>query len=161
MVEMVEAALAALRDEEEVLADLLIPTQLYPLDLEPIVESVLETGRLLVVEEGQGFAGFGGELIAQVVSRCSTVGGPSPPYAFADPSPPVGWAVPTIPSAVGRLSPPYAFAHEAGASPHFALRADRVCAAPCVIPAAKPAELEALPSTDDIVGAAVRLITST
>ena len=114
MVEMVEAALTELRDQEEVRADLLIPTQLYPLDLEPMVESVLETGRLLVVEEGQGFAGFGGELIAQLASdsriRC--------------------------------------------------LQADRVCAAPCVIPAARPAELQALPGVADIVGAAVRLVTS-
>jgi 2-oxoisovalerate dehydrogenase E1 component len=114
MVEMVEAALADLRDLEDLLADLLIPTQLYPLDLEPIVESVLATGRLLVVEEGQGFAGFGGELIAQLASD-------------------------------RRIQ---------------SLRADRVCAAPCVIPAARPAELQALPSAADIVQAAVRLVTA-
>lgn len=113
MVELAEAAAAELLDEEEVNVDLIIPTQLYPLDLAPIAESVLETGRLLVVEEGQGFAGFGCELIAQLVSD------------------------PRIRS----------------------LQADRVCAAPCVIPAAKPAELQALPSADDVVRAAVRLVT--
>jgi len=68
MVEMVESAIAKLRDDEDLACDLLIPTQLYPLDIEPIVESVRETGRLLVVEEGQGFAGFASELIAQLAS---------------------------------------------------------------------------------------------
>ncbi|HSW47095.1 MAG TPA: thiamine pyrophosphate-dependent enzyme [Phycisphaerae bacterium] len=113
MVEMVEAALAELREEEELFADLLVPTQLYPLDIEPIVESAAATSRLLLVEEGQGFAAFGSEVIAQVVG-----------------DPRVG-----------------------------SLRAERVSAAPCAIPAARPAELQAIPSQDDIVRAAVRLAT--
>ena len=66
MVDLAEAAMAVLRDEEDLSCDLLIPTQLYPLDIEPIAESVGETGRVLVIEEGQGFAGFGSELIAQL-----------------------------------------------------------------------------------------------
>ncbi|MBP7935935.1 MAG: pyruvate dehydrogenase [Phycisphaerae bacterium] len=68
MVELAEAAMIALRQREELSGELLIPTQLYPLDIEPIVESVGETGNVLVIEEGQGFAGFGGELIAQLAS---------------------------------------------------------------------------------------------
>jgi len=114
MVELAEAALVELRDEEDVQVDLIVPTQLYPLDIEPIVESVRRTGRLLVVEEGQGFAGFGAEVIARA----------------------------------------------AGDVRIGSMRADRVCAAPCPIPAAKPAESEALPSSADVVRAAVRLVTA-
>jgi len=68
LVEMTESAIAKLHDEEDLSCELLIPTQLYPLDIEPIVESILRTGRLLVVEEGQAFAGFGSELIAQLAA---------------------------------------------------------------------------------------------
>ena len=65
LVPMAEAAIESLIDED-VACDLLIPTQLYPLDAEPIAESVARTGRVLVIEEGQGFAGFGSELIASL-----------------------------------------------------------------------------------------------
>jgi 2-oxoisovalerate dehydrogenase E1 component len=61
-----EAALRELREAEDVLCEVLAPTELYPLALQPIADSVCRTGRLLVVEEGQGFAGWGGELISQL-----------------------------------------------------------------------------------------------
>ncbi len=67
LVSAVESAIANLADED-LACDLLIPTQLYPLDIAPIAESVAQTRRLLVVEEGQGFAGFGSELIARLAS---------------------------------------------------------------------------------------------
>ncbi len=66
MVPMVEAALARLLEDEDLACELLIPTQLYPLDLAPVLDSVRRTSRLLVVEEGQGFVGFGSEVISQV-----------------------------------------------------------------------------------------------
>lgn len=65
LVPMAEAVVESLI-HEDVACDLLIPTQLYPLHMEPIVESVARTGRMLVIEEGQGFAGFGSELIAKL-----------------------------------------------------------------------------------------------
>ncbi|MHC4795019.1 MAG: dehydrogenase E1 component subunit alpha/beta, partial [Planctomycetota bacterium] len=70
MVDTVESAMAVLGDQHDCTTELVIPTQLYPLDIEPIVESVCRTGRLLVVEEGQGFAGLGSELIARLVADC-------------------------------------------------------------------------------------------
>lgn len=79
MVPLAESAMKTLRDEEDIDCELLIPTQLYPLDLSPILESTGRTGRLLVVEEGQGFAGFGSETIAQIAThsakplRCARV----------------------------------------------------------------------------------------
>jgi 2-oxoisovalerate dehydrogenase E1 component len=69
MVPPVENAVRQLADEEDLQCEVLIPTQLYPLETEPVIASVCRTGRLLVVEEGQGFAGFGSELVAQVACR--------------------------------------------------------------------------------------------
>lgn len=111
LVPMAEAAIESLI-EEDVACDLLIPTQLYPLDIEPIVESVARTGRILVIEEGQGFAGFGSELIAKLTED-------------------------------HRIS---------------SLKARRVHASPCAIPASKPAESAVLPSAESILNAALQLV---
>ncbi|OGS38821.1 MAG: hypothetical protein A3J82_09475 [Elusimicrobia bacterium RIFOXYA2_FULL_69_6] len=61
-----EAALEALFEEHELLCELVCPTQLYPFNAAPVLESVRRTGRLLVVEEGQAFAALGSEVIARV-----------------------------------------------------------------------------------------------
>jgi len=111
LVPMAEAAIESLIDED-VACDLLIPTQLFPLDIEPIVESVVRTGRILVIEEGQGFAGFGSELIARLTEDRR------------------------IPS----------------------LKARRVHASPCAIPASKPAESAALPNIESILDTALQLV---
>jgi 2-oxoisovalerate dehydrogenase E1 component len=63
----VEKALDPLFDLHEIACEVICPTQLYPLDVRPIIESVARTGRLLVVEEGIGFAAFGAEVVAQIV----------------------------------------------------------------------------------------------
>jgi pyruvate/2-oxoglutarate/acetoin dehydrogenase E1 component len=52
-----------------VLVDLFLPSQLYPFDAGVLEESLALTGRLVVVEEGQGFAGFASEVLAQVAER--------------------------------------------------------------------------------------------
>jgi 2-oxoisovalerate dehydrogenase E1 component len=62
-----EQALERLFDEEEVLADLFLPTRIYPFSAACLRESLSRTRRLLVVEEGQGFAGLGAEIVAQAV----------------------------------------------------------------------------------------------
>jgi 2-oxoisovalerate dehydrogenase E1 component len=64
-----EKALDRLFEEHEIVAEIVCPTQIYPLALEPILESVETTGRLVVVEEGQSFCGFGSEVIAGVHER--------------------------------------------------------------------------------------------
>jgi len=69
MLDEVEEAVRLAFEEHEIIAEVLVPTRLYPLDLAPIVESVARTRRLLVVEEGQGFAGFGAEVLAQCAER--------------------------------------------------------------------------------------------
>lgn len=69
MTETVEEAMMASFDEDEVLAEYIVPSQLAPLHVDPILDSVRRTGRLLVVEEGTLPWGFGAELIAQVSQK--------------------------------------------------------------------------------------------
>ena len=59
-----ELAALALAAREEIAPELLFPLSVWPLDIEPIRESVARTGRLLVVEEGaEGF-----DLAAEVIA---------------------------------------------------------------------------------------------
>lgn len=67
LVHEVERAVERLFDEHEVICEVLCPLQLYPLNPWPIVASVQQSGRLLVVEEGVSFAAFGAEVLAQLV----------------------------------------------------------------------------------------------
>jgi 2-oxoisovalerate dehydrogenase E1 component len=69
MVAEVERAAQEAFVEEEIRCEVFVPTQLQPLDSEPIVESVRRTRRLVVVEEGQGFAGFGAEVLARCAEQ--------------------------------------------------------------------------------------------
>ena len=62
-----EKAVLKLFDEEEIIADLILPTCLYPFNIEVLRESLSRTRRLLVVEEGQGFVSMSSEILAQVV----------------------------------------------------------------------------------------------
>lgn len=66
MLPEVEAAADKLLDEHEIICEVVCPIQLYPLDPWPIIDSIRESCRLLVVEEGQNFAAFGAEVIAQI-----------------------------------------------------------------------------------------------
>jgi 2-oxoisovalerate dehydrogenase E1 component len=61
-----EKAADKLFDEHELVAEIICPIQIYPLNYRPIVDSVRRSGRLLVVEEGQAFCGFGAEVVAAV-----------------------------------------------------------------------------------------------
>lgn len=64
-----EKAVEMLFDQYEVVAELICPLCLYPLDPWPIAESVQQNGRLLIVEEGQEFAAYGSEVVAQLVEK--------------------------------------------------------------------------------------------
>ena len=66
-----EKAMNRLFEEHEVVAEIICPTQIYPLRIEPILESARVSGRLLVVEEGQLFCGFGAEVLAMVHEACA------------------------------------------------------------------------------------------
>lgn len=66
MLREVETAILEAFDEHEIIAEVICPTQLYPLDLRAISESATRSGKLLIVEEGLGFAAFGAEVLARI-----------------------------------------------------------------------------------------------
>lgn len=61
-----EKAADRLFEEYEIVSEIICPTQIYPLNAGPIIDSALASGRLLAVEEGQLFCGFGAEVVAAV-----------------------------------------------------------------------------------------------
>lgn len=69
----VERAIERLFDEHEVICEVLCPLQLYPCNPLPIVASVQQSGRLLIVEEGVSFGAFGAEVLAQLVEHAPGV----------------------------------------------------------------------------------------
>jgi 2-oxoisovalerate dehydrogenase E1 component len=68
-----EAAVEILFREHEIVADLFFPSQLYPLEVGFLAESLSVTGQLLVVEEGQGFVSLSSEIVAQTAERFAGV----------------------------------------------------------------------------------------
>jgi 2-oxoisovalerate dehydrogenase E1 component len=69
-----EAAVIKLFEEEEIAVDLLLPAQLYPFNIDVVCESLRETRRLVVVEEGQGFVSLGAEIVAQAAENLAGIG---------------------------------------------------------------------------------------
>ncbi|HVN54454.1 MAG TPA: transketolase C-terminal domain-containing protein [Anaerolineaceae bacterium] len=72
MADLARQALERLAFEDEIFCELVVPTQLAPFRIDPVVESVRQTGRLLVCEEGGYTLGWG----AEVVARCAEALGP-------------------------------------------------------------------------------------
>jgi 2-oxoisovalerate dehydrogenase E1 component len=68
MVHLVKEALFTLETEYEYSFDLFDLRAIAPLDLEPIRQSLAATHRLAVIHEGRGRAGFGAELVSQLVA---------------------------------------------------------------------------------------------
>jgi acetoin:2,6-dichlorophenolindophenol oxidoreductase subunit beta len=52
--------------KEGIELEIIDPRTLRPLDLDPIVQSVIKTGKLLIVHEAVKMGGFGGEVAAQI-----------------------------------------------------------------------------------------------
>ena len=69
MLEEAEAAQAVLFEEHELAVEIVCPTALHPLNIDPIASSVAVSGRLVVVEEGPDFAGFGAEVVANLAEQ--------------------------------------------------------------------------------------------
>jgi pyruvate/2-oxoglutarate/acetoin dehydrogenase E1 component len=65
---MAELALQAARRlayEHEIFVDLIVPCELSPLTLYPLTSSLLQTGKLLTIEEGSYTLGWGAEMVAR------------------------------------------------------------------------------------------------
>ena len=91
---LIEAEKAAERlfDEHEIIAEIICPVQLYPFNPQPLIDSLIETGKLVVVEEGAAFAALGAEVIAQVnefapgvLKAVRRIGGPNHPIPSCGP----------------------------------------------------------------------------
>ncbi len=67
MAELARQAMLILAYEKEIFTELIVPTQLAPLQIQPILSSARSTGRLLVLEEGSLASGWGAEVIARLV----------------------------------------------------------------------------------------------
>ncbi len=65
----VEECVYKLFEEEEIIAEIFMPTQLYPFNISVFIKSVLKTKKLIVVEEGQGFVSISSEIIAQIAEK--------------------------------------------------------------------------------------------
>lgn len=66
---MVHVAKAAI-EESGIRGELIDLRSIVPLDIDAIIESVIKTGRCIIVHEASRFGGFGGELSALVQERC-------------------------------------------------------------------------------------------
>jgi pyruvate/2-oxoglutarate/acetoin dehydrogenase E1 component len=66
MVELCLQAAIRLAYDFEVFTELVVPTLLAPFEVDPILASTRQTGRILVVEEGTLIMGWGAEVLAQV-----------------------------------------------------------------------------------------------
>lgn len=69
MSELATEAAEELLMEEELYAEVVILSSLQPLDIDPILESLARSGRLLVCEEGTSTAGVSAEIITAVTQR--------------------------------------------------------------------------------------------
>jgi pyruvate dehydrogenase E1 component beta subunit len=69
---MLHEAEAAVAQAPELGVELIDPRTLWPLDIDPIVNSVKKTGRCAIVQEAPRTAGFAAEISALVQERCFT-----------------------------------------------------------------------------------------
>ena len=69
MLDELETAADELFQRHDVVAQVLCPTQVYPFRVDGVLDVLRAAGALVVAEEGQKFAGFGAELLAQLAVR--------------------------------------------------------------------------------------------
>lgn len=61
-----ERVINDITEKEEIFIEMIVPTMIYPLNIEPIKESVLKTKKLLIVEDDVSFSSLGSEIISQL-----------------------------------------------------------------------------------------------
>jgi pyruvate dehydrogenase E1 component beta subunit len=69
MADLARQAAVRLAYEYEVFVEVVIPTQLAPFEIEPIIQSSETTGSILVIEEGNKALGWGAEIISGVAEK--------------------------------------------------------------------------------------------
>jgi 2-oxoisovalerate dehydrogenase E1 component len=56
-------------EEADIISQIVCPTQIYPFTIKPFLNLLSDSHLLVLVEEGQGFAGFGAEVLAQIAEH--------------------------------------------------------------------------------------------
>jgi pyruvate/2-oxoglutarate/acetoin dehydrogenase E1 component len=69
MAELCRQAIQQLAFEYEIFAQLIVPIQLSPFNMGPILDSVRQTRHLLIVEEGTQTLGWGAEILAHTTEK--------------------------------------------------------------------------------------------
>ncbi len=69
MLEFIEEAIEKVFYEYEIICEVICPTQIQPLNIQPVLESVKKTHKLLTVEEGTNIAGLSSEVIAKLLEK--------------------------------------------------------------------------------------------
>jgi pyruvate/2-oxoglutarate/acetoin dehydrogenase E1 component len=69
MADLARQAQLKLAYESEIFTELVLPTCLSPLDIQPVLASLERTGRLLTIEEGTLTLGWGAEVLARAVEQ--------------------------------------------------------------------------------------------
>lgn len=69
MASLCAQAIVELAYEHEVFCELLIPTQLTPFEIQPVLGSINRTGHVLIVEEGTLTMGWGAEVLALAAEK--------------------------------------------------------------------------------------------
>lgn len=54
---------------EDIICEMICPTSIVPLNVNPIIKSVEESGNVLIVEEGPNFAALGSEILAALTEN--------------------------------------------------------------------------------------------
>ena len=67
LLEDVEKAVELAFEEEEIFCEIICPTQINPINIVPIIESVKHTQSLLTVEEGTNIASYSSEIAALIM----------------------------------------------------------------------------------------------
>lgn len=67
--ELMLEACERLFDEHDIVAQVICVMQIYPFSIDAMRDVLGEAPGLLIVEEGQGFAGFGAEVLSQLAER--------------------------------------------------------------------------------------------
>ena len=62
-------ALKILLYEHDIFCEVICPTLITPLEIEPLKDSVIKTKRLLTIEEGPSFAAIGSEAISSIIEE--------------------------------------------------------------------------------------------
>ena len=55
-----------LTEKEEIIVEMIVPTLLYPLNIDPIEESIIKTKKMIIIEDESAFGTLGSEIISQL-----------------------------------------------------------------------------------------------